>query len=241
MDYATHYAEYHGTDQNYFDWWAAQNKVYVGRLIGPDRDHPVLDVGCGFGLLVHTLTMLGCSDVRGIDIDASQIEVAASRGLPCHRVSRDDQAAYFAARQGLHGVITLFDVLEHVPTCGQAEFLAMLRGSLMPKGRLLIQAPNASSPIATHMRYIDHTHTSSFTVDSLRFLLRSAGFQSVTIGEAEDEMTAPAGLFQPMRLLRKVAGHIGRWLWRIIYVGEFGRPGLAVPLSRNLLAVARAD
>ena len=235
MDYATHYAEYHRTDREYFETWSRQNRDVLARLVGPVRSDPILDVGCGYGLLVYALKSLGYEDVSGIDVDASQIQVAAGHGLPCQRVPIEEQAAYFAARQGHHRVITLFDVLEHVPVAVQVEFLQTLRGSLKPGGRLIIQTPNASSPIAGHMRYIDHTHTSSFTGDSLRYILRSAGFDEVAIQEAE--MSAPAGLGQPMRLLRKAGGRMARWLWRVIYLGEFGRPGMAIPLSRNLLAI----
>jgi SAM-dependent methyltransferase len=238
MNYALHYGEYHGTDKTYFESWSQQNKGYLRTLIGPIPREPILDVGCGFGLLVYSLRELGC-DVCGIDIEDGQVAVARSQGLPCEQVDEEAQPSYFSAHRARYSVITLFDVLEHVPTSKQIYFLEMLRHSLIPDGRLILQVPNASSPIAAHMRYIDSTHTSSFTVDSLRFVLRSAGFHVAEIGEARDEMSAPAGMHQPMRLLRKAAGHLARGLWRLLYLGEFGRPGMNIPLSRNLLAIAR--
>lgn len=240
MDYATHYAEYHRTDEAYFERWHQQNKAYLGRIVGADREMPILDVGCGFGLLVNALQRIGYRKVAGIDVDESQIKVAASHGLPCQLVSTEEQSEFFGAHRETHRVITLFDVLEHVPVDRQITFLATLRQSLVQGGRLIIQTPNASSPIAGHMRFIDHTHTSSFTCDSLRYILRSAGFASVDLSEAEDEMSAPAGFSEPMRLARKTAARAARLLWRIIYIGEFGRPGIKIPLSRNLLAIATA-
>jgi SAM-dependent methyltransferase len=241
VTYASHYGEYHGTDQAYFENWFEQNRQNLETLLGPDRDKPIIDVGCGFGLLVYSLLRLGCRDVRGVDVDEGQIAVARSRGLPCDQVEPTAQADYFRERGRQVGVIFLFDVLEHVPVGGQVEFLQTLRSSLAQGGRIILQVPNASSPIAGHMRYIDPTHTSSFTVDSLKFTLRSAGFVSIDVGEAYDEMSAPAGLAQPMRLLRKSCGRLLRTIWRLIYLSEFGRPGMSVPLSRNLVAVARVE
>ena len=239
ITYASHYGEYHRTDEAYFENWFEQNRRHLETLIGSDRDRPIIDVGCGFGLLVYALLRLGCRDVRGVDIDPSQIAVAQSRGLPCVRVEPAVQASYFQRRERAVGTIFLFDVLEHIPVAGQVDFLRMLRTALAPGGRLILQVPNASSPIAGHMRYIDPTHTSSFTADSLKFVLRSAGFSPVDVGEAYDEMSAPVRIGQPMHLLRKSCGRLVRTIWRLTYLSEFGRPGMSIPLSRNLLAVAR--
>jgi SAM-dependent methyltransferase len=241
VDYALHYSEYHRTDEAYFEEWFKQNRRFLDTLVADIRDRPIIDVGCGFGLLVYALLRLGCRQVLGIDVSGGQIQVAQSRGLPCELVSEPAQQAFLAARRDEFGAVFLFDVLEHLPPARQIEFLRMLRLALAPGGRLLLQVPNASSPIAAHMRYIDPTHTSAFTVDSLRFVLTGAGFGSVTICDAHDEMSAAVSLLEPMRLMRKTCGRLVRLVWRVLYLSEFGRPGRNVPLGRNLLAIAQTE
>jgi SAM-dependent methyltransferase len=243
-DYALHYGEYHRTDAAYFDEWFAHNRSFLEPLIADIRERPILDIGCGFGLLVHALRRLGCRAACGIDISRGQIRVAQNRGLPCELVDETAQSAWFDAHPQHFAAIFLFDVLEHIAPVRQIAFLAMLGRALAPGGRLLLQVPNASSPIAAHMRYIDHTHTSAFTVDSLRFVLAGAGLRAASITDAHDEMSAGwsagagAGAGSVLRLLRWSVGRTIRLVWRLTYLSEFGRPGLRVPLGRNLLAIA---
>ena len=103
---------------------------------------PVLDLGCGLGLLAHTLREAGiAAGYRGVDIDAAKIA----------------HAQRFAARAGLHdvafeamdlahalpthrGSVALLDVLQYVDTAAQVRILDAACAMVAPGGRLFVRS-----------------------------------------------------------------------------------------------------
>ena len=99
----------------------------------------VLDVGCGGGLFLGMLAQSGAS-VAGLDFSLDAAGIAWRRqGVPavCASLSR----APFAPESCY--VITMFHVLEHL--YDPPVYLESARELLRPKGRLVIQVPNAAS------------------------------------------------------------------------------------------------
>ena len=75
----------------------------------------------------------------------------------------------------------------------QIAFLEAARSALKPgAGLFMCRVPNASSPLASHYRYVDWTHTSAFTKTSLDFVLYSAGFRDIEIVEATPNKLFPS-------------------------------------------------
>ena len=56
--------------------------------------------------------------------------------------------------------------------------------ALKKNGKLIIQVPNAESIVSSKLRYIDFTHEISYTEDSLKFLLKSSGFNKFSFFES---------------------------------------------------------
>ena len=108
----------------------------------PIAGRPVLDVGCGGGLLSESLAHAG-AQVTGIDLAPGMIEVArlhaAERGLAIdYRVA----AAEDLAREvpGQYAVVTCMEMLEHVPD--PAAMIATLARLLAPGGDLFVSTLN---------------------------------------------------------------------------------------------------
>jgi cyclopropane fatty-acyl-phospholipid synthase-like methyltransferase len=99
---------------------------------------PILDVGCGGGLL---LTMLRERGVKGIGLDLSQsaVQSASKQGIPVVSASLTD--APFSP--GTFRAITMFHVVEHVADPGR--YLKAAHALLADGGRLVVQVPNAAS------------------------------------------------------------------------------------------------
>ena len=102
---------------------------------------PVLDVGCGIGLLAHALRAQGMSMAyRGIDIDAPKIG-QAHRGA-ARADLRDVAFDVVDVEDGLpahHGSVTVLDVLQFVPAQGQLDVVAAAIERVAPGGRLVIR------------------------------------------------------------------------------------------------------
>jgi SAM-dependent methyltransferase len=93
----------------------------------------VLDVGCGAGVMTSHMTRYG--EVIGTDFSSSAIELARKL-VPT--------ATFNAGREipeGEFDVITLFDVLEHIPQPERPAFIGGLAQRLAPQGRLFVSTP----------------------------------------------------------------------------------------------------
>jgi 2-polyprenyl-3-methyl-5-hydroxy-6-metoxy-1,4-benzoquinol methylase len=105
-----------------------------------DSDEPILDVGCGVGLLAFYLRERGCTQsIIGLDVDARKIrhanDAAASR---YHDVSFHEQDVQEPIAE-FHGNVVLFDVLHYLPLTEQTSLLLRLKESIAPEGVLIIR------------------------------------------------------------------------------------------------------
>lgn len=103
---------------------------------------PVLDLGCGLGLLAHTLREDGIAlPYRGVDIDAAKIEhagrIAARAGLRDVAFEAMDLAHVLPVHRGS---VALLDVLQYVDTPAQVRILDAACAMVAPGGRLFIRS-----------------------------------------------------------------------------------------------------
>lgn len=107
---------------------------------------PLLDLGCGLGLLAHALRADGQDMVyRGIDLDAAKItrarRAAERAGLQEARFDAQDLAApgFNLAELGHRGNVAVLDVLQFVPAAAQPRLLDAVIAMLAPGSRLVIR------------------------------------------------------------------------------------------------------
>ena len=102
--------------------------------------HPILDVGCGVGLLAFYLRERACfQPVLGLDIDARKLrsggKIAASHYDNIELRFHDVQEAVPV----FSGNVALLDVLHYLPHSGQSALLSRLTGCVAPGGVLIIR------------------------------------------------------------------------------------------------------
>lgn len=130
-----------------YHYWYARSKLASDPLydgVGAALegcDHAVLDVGCGLGLLAHTLRARGFrADYLGVDIDARKITAAraaaARAGLACARFELLDLATGFPTHRGN---VCVLDVLQFVPPSAQIRIVDAAAVCLVPGARLVIR------------------------------------------------------------------------------------------------------
>jgi 2-polyprenyl-3-methyl-5-hydroxy-6-metoxy-1,4-benzoquinol methylase len=103
-------------------------------------ENPILDVGCGVGLLAFYLRERACRQpVLGLDVDARKIrcgtKIAASHYDDVELRFHDVQEALPV----FSGNIVLFDVLHYLPHAAQTALLAKLASCVAPGGMLIIR------------------------------------------------------------------------------------------------------
>jgi 2-polyprenyl-3-methyl-5-hydroxy-6-metoxy-1,4-benzoquinol methylase len=111
-------------------------------------DEPILDIGCGLGLLAFYLRERGCRQpILGLDVDDRKTRrgksIAAGRYEDVELRHQDVQQAIPA----FSGNVALFDVLHYLPLAGQTSLLAHLAKCVPPGGRLVIRdCPRDNGP-----------------------------------------------------------------------------------------------
>jgi 2-polyprenyl-3-methyl-5-hydroxy-6-metoxy-1,4-benzoquinol methylase len=209
---------------------------YMKKLIRehfpPDRDAPIVDLGCGWGILVYLARRAGYCNVIGVDRSPEQ--VAESRRLGIEGIVQGDAMGTLRSlADGSQQVVLALDVIEHLDKHELLQLVDEIRRVLKPGGTWIIHTPNAMSPFFGAIRYGDFTHEQAFTPVSINQLLRASGFQSV---ECFEDAPIPHGL---RSFARWLVWKLARNLLRVYLAAETGTGGgRDAVFSQNFLIVA---
>jgi len=122
-------------------------RAYICPLHEVVREVPeqarVLDVGCGNGLLLNLLAHLGrIRQGHGFDVCAPAIgvakQVAARQSVPCTPTFEVRSINEGIPRMG-HEVVSVVDVLHHVPDAHKQAFVTDLCSTVPDGGRLIVK------------------------------------------------------------------------------------------------------
>ncbi len=117
---------------------------FVHRLAPPG---PVLDVGCGRGLMLATLKNVWARPVVGIQLSSEIARLIRTR----HRIEiHESPITECAFPEGYFSGVTLWHVLEHI--ANPQETLRAIYRVLRPEGRLIIEVPNPKNPLIDERR-----------------------------------------------------------------------------------------
>jgi 2-polyprenyl-3-methyl-5-hydroxy-6-metoxy-1,4-benzoquinol methylase len=128
-----------------------QLKLHITDLLEGRRNLRIADIGCGAGVMTAHLRRYG--DVTGLDFSGPAIEAARKLAPGVAFISGSLESLPPGEQ---FDVITLFDVLEHIPHDERSEFLATLRKCLTDEGTLFVSTP---FPAATRHRRVNNDDT----------------------------------------------------------------------------------
>jgi|WetSurMetagenome_2_1015567.scaffolds.fasta_scaffold00674_45 protein O-GlcNAc transferase len=143
-----------------------------------------LDVGFGSGSLVMTAEEYGYDSI-GLDLRIENVDALISLGYPASCQTIEEYAASLAEMEEFYNVISMLDVLEHMPFPQTA--LKAARSLLTYDGSLIISCPNMDTAIWRDMdkrkanpywTEIEHYH--NFTMKSMGLLLEAHGFLPIS-------------------------------------------------------------
>ncbi|MEP6938251.1 MAG: class I SAM-dependent methyltransferase [Rudaea sp.] len=107
-----------------------------------DTHAPLLDLGCGIGLLAHTLRALGFTgSYFGVDNDIGKIGSARAAAARARLADTHFEALDLAtmAPPSHRGSVALLDVLQFMPVAAGQALLDRAASSIAPGGRLVIR------------------------------------------------------------------------------------------------------
>lgn len=105
-------------------------------------DLPLLDLGCGLGLLALFLRAEGFTiPIHGLDYDSRKIETAIQ--VIAQSATPDVTFAHCDVRTGLpphHGDVTILDILQFFTPAEQEKLLILAASRVAPGGKLVIRS-----------------------------------------------------------------------------------------------------
>jgi SAM-dependent methyltransferase len=136
---------------NRYDYYYVQGKLrsdplYPGALAAlRGIDAPLLDLGCGLGLLAHALRGDGqAMPYRGVDTDAAKIARASRAAQRAALADAAFEVVDLARTLPAHrGSVALLDVLQYLDADTQRTLLAGIAAMLVPGAVLVIRSPVA--------------------------------------------------------------------------------------------------
>ncbi len=171
---------------------------FVERIRATDR---VIDIGCGYGAVAHSIAEQAGADVVGIDLSESNI-AQARRQFSHPRLRFVYGDALLDLPDERFDVVVLSNVLEHIER--RPDFLRRIVAKLHPQ-RLLIRVPMFDRNWHVPMRkelglyyFSDPTHFTEYTSASFAREMEQAGLailhQQVNWGELWAEVAVADGL-----------------------------------------------
>ncbi len=152
---------------------------YYGRFLPREKRARILDAGCGDGGFVYWLQERGYENAEGIDVSKEQMERAGKLGIRNVRVA--DVREFLGRERGKFDLVFARDLLEHFPKDELLELVEIVRESLGEHGAFVAQTVNAGNLFWGRLRHGDFTHETAFTAQSIKQLLKVAGFREINV------------------------------------------------------------
>ena len=213
-------------------------KTYLDRIahyLAPAPGRKILDVGAATGFFLNLAREAGW-ETAGIEPSESAAQMARDQKKLDVRAGLLEPGVY---EPGSFDVITLWDVIEHVPD--PLAFSRLVHSLLKPGGIYAINTPDASSWYGRAMGEKWHAlcppeHLALFTNEALDQLLNKSGFQLLERGKIGKSFTVQyilqtLGHWQKSKMLFSLSQGLSK----------IGVGGISIPLNLrdNVFLLAR--
>lgn len=180
-------------------WYVGRRRIIVSFVKDicaqvTDRQPRILDVGCGTGANLKTLSEFG--DAEGVDVSQDAIDFCRERGLTNVKLGAAEELPYDS---GTFDLVTALDVVEHLDD--DVGGLREMRRVLLPGGHALIFVPTFMW--LWGVQDVVSNHRRRYTLPELRRAMEQAGFEVERMTYANITFLPPVFL---IRMLMRITG-----------------------------------
>lgn len=136
------------------------------------KNKVILDIGCGIGWFEKMVIEAGCKKITGIEPTEKNLK-QAKKAVP-QAVFKTGSALRLSFKKNYFDLVTMFDVIEHLPKNSESQVLREIKRVLKKTGGLIISTPNSSflSKVLDPAWYFGHRH---YSLEKLKQLLEDEG------------------------------------------------------------------
>ena len=178
--------------------WEAYSEI-VALIVRHSTPGPILDLGCGTGLLVECASRWGLS-CKGVDGSQDAVDIAKKR-FPGLDVSHQYFEAPLPMSDGAFSSVVMNQVIEHLESSTAEMCLDEAFRVLRSGGMLLVTSPSIFNRAEAEA---DRTHVRMYSPSSLHHLLSSRGFSEIV------PIDTPLELFGNGRLAKRMSSLVFR-------------------------------
>jgi 2-polyprenyl-3-methyl-5-hydroxy-6-metoxy-1,4-benzoquinol methylase len=160
---------------------------FISKIQNLPKNSLIIDLGCGAGQLLQSLSEAGFKNIRGIDCSPEQVARAQSNNLD---VVCDDVFTYLRELEIKASAIFAIDFIEHFTKEELFTLGNQVMKNLEPGGLFIMQTPNGKSPNALRNIYGDMTHMTILSDESAEQWLKGIGFEIAETKSSEHARTS---------------------------------------------------
>jgi SAM-dependent methyltransferase len=241
-------SKYHELEER--QWWFRSRRDFVSdlvRQIALPREARILEIGCSGGPLIIALQRAGYTEVDGIDVSETGIELARRRGLSRVSVMGGAKLLFDNATFDL---VIASDVLEHIADDHGA--LVEWKRVMRPAGRLIVFVPAFQALWGRHDEV--NQHFRRYSRGQLRAAIEHAGlhverasYWNATLGLPGAAVRLARRLLPPSRdgngsgdLLAPPRA-LDEVLFRLVQAENRAMRFIDLPFGMSVFAIARRD
>jgi 2-polyprenyl-3-methyl-5-hydroxy-6-metoxy-1,4-benzoquinol methylase len=194
----------------------------------------LLEIGCYLGYTLKAIQELGLFQViEAIEISESATQLAI-RNTGLKSIYCEDAFEFLPRNQDKYDVIIMKAVLEHIPIEKTGRLLELMYNSLRKGGVVLISVPNMDWIGASHERYMDFTHETGYTLESLHNVV-SMCFDSVEVKTMKYDFVVNVTSFIRIKLFQPVVKILVKAVLITLGQGAYRK----TIYERSILAIGR--
>lgn len=226
----THVVHVDTNDEQKLAWFRSYaRRHYLPHLAQIDpAEARVLDIGCNKGYLLAVLAEAGFRHLHGVDLSPLDVQIAKTV-VPAAELLCGDAYDYLAQQPDEFDIVFIKAVMEHLPKQETLPMLEAIQQALRPGGVVLVDVPNMDWLFASHERYMDFTHETGFTSESLRQVMCNV-FSQVKVIPVDNTGTERSMLFA-------LKNRIGRFMLSKLLAWADPEGGSLPIWSRSLLGI----
>ncbi len=173
----------------------------------------VLEIGPGLGEFISYCNDIEITSIDVVDNDVHILEFI-KKTYTVKKILKSDDITLVQDKLGMYDVITMTQVLEHIPVEKHIAYIQALYRILKKGGVILITVPNIGNPLAIFERYYDYTHQTAFTEHSLVQMTNMAGLKSAVVSVQPFRIP----LYNAINIVRYIFQQLLHSFFRLCYI-----------------------